>query len=435
MILTEFRPPHRHRNKRDKKLKHCEFIKLLGKIKTYKNSSKHITMIRIRIGSLNALLIAVPLLFSLLYAPAHADSVKDAQELAKQGKHAEALDQLNKFLSTHPKDPQARFQKGVILTEQNKSNEAIKVFSDLTQDYPSLPEPYNNLAVLYFSLGQYDKAKAALESAIRTHPSYATAHENLGDIYAKMASQAYDKALQLDKSNTTAQTKLALVKELFTPGTKGAHSAQVKPYTSKPAVSVVALNTPKIQAAPVPAAAPAIRPIVAAKLSPTPATPPAAGKPAAVSVPVAGTPPPVKTAAVVPPKPVEDAKQASSTKPSAKPYVEQKTEVLRTLNTWAKAWSAGNANGYLAFYGKSFKTPNGEKRADWEQTRKERISKPKSIQVAIVAPEVKFDDATHATVYFKQIYRSDSLQTSTKKTMTLVKAGEKWFILEERVGR
>jgi ketosteroid isomerase-like protein len=32
-----------------------------------------------------------------------------------------------------------------------------------------------------------------------------------------MASQAYDKALQLDKSNASAQTKLALVREIFTP--------------------------------------------------------------------------------------------------------------------------------------------------------------------------------------------------------------------------
>ena len=51
--------------------------------------------------------------------------------------------------------------------------------------------------------------------AIRTHPSYAVAHENLGDIYATLASQAYDKALQLDSSNATARKKLALIKELF----------------------------------------------------------------------------------------------------------------------------------------------------------------------------------------------------------------------------
>ena len=131
-----------------------------------------------------------------------------------------------RYLATSPKDARGRFLKGIILTEQNKPNDAIKVFTELTQDYPELPEPYNNLAVLYASQGQYDKARTALEMAIRTHPSYATAHENLGDIYAKMASQAYDKALQLDKSNTTAQTKLNLIKDLFSAGKPGRTAAK-----------------------------------------------------------------------------------------------------------------------------------------------------------------------------------------------------------------
>src|SRR6266478_4423624 len=94
-------------------------------------------------------------------------------------------------IADNPRDARARFLKGLILTEQNKPNDAIKVFTALTDDYPELPEPYNNLAVLYASQGQYDKARKSLEMAIRTHPSYAIAHENLGDVYAKMASEAY----------------------------------------------------------------------------------------------------------------------------------------------------------------------------------------------------------------------------------------------------
>jgi hypothetical protein len=57
--------------------------------------------------------------------------------------------------------------------------------------------------------------------AIRTHPSYATAHENLGDIYARLASQAYDKALQIDSSNSSAQAKLALIRDLMGGGRRG----------------------------------------------------------------------------------------------------------------------------------------------------------------------------------------------------------------------
>jgi tetratricopeptide (TPR) repeat protein len=146
--------------------------------------------------------------------PVRADDLQDASKFLKAGQHSQALERVNKALKAKPRDPQARFLKGIIVTEQGNSKEAIEIFTKLTQDYPELPEPYNNLAVIYASQGQYEKARAALERSIRTHPSYATAYENLGDVYAKLASQAYDKALQLDSSNSGAKNKLSLVREL-----------------------------------------------------------------------------------------------------------------------------------------------------------------------------------------------------------------------------
>ena len=148
---------------------------------------------------------------------APADDLKEAQKLYNTGKLQPALDKVDAFLKVQPKDPQGRFLKGLVLTEQKKTAEAIQIFTGLNEDYPELPEPYNNLAVLYASQGNYDKAKSALELAINTHPSYATAQENLGDIYAQLASRAYDRALQLDKTNTSAQTKLSMVKEILNP--------------------------------------------------------------------------------------------------------------------------------------------------------------------------------------------------------------------------
>src|SRR6266404_8530342 len=145
---------------------------------------------------------------------ARADDLQEAQQLFKSGQTQQALERVNRALAANPREPQARFLKGLIYTEQGKQQEATEIFTKLTQDYPNLPEPYNNLAVIYASQGQYDKARTALEQSIRTHPSYATAYENLGDVYAKLASQAYDKALQLDSSNSGAKNKLSLVREL-----------------------------------------------------------------------------------------------------------------------------------------------------------------------------------------------------------------------------
>src|SRR5262245_32237881 len=146
---------------------------------------------------------------------AHADELQDINALLKQGQHAKALERVNEYLAQKPADPNARFAKGLILAEQNRTQEAIEVFAALSRDYPDLPEPYNNLAVLYASQGQYDKAREQLEKSIRTHPSYATAYENLGDVYAKLAGQAYDKALQFDSSNSAAKNKLSLIRDFI----------------------------------------------------------------------------------------------------------------------------------------------------------------------------------------------------------------------------
>ncbi|WP_460894952.1 tetratricopeptide repeat protein, partial [Ramlibacter monticola] len=155
-----------------------------------------------------------------------ADEYGDVNQLLRSGKLTEALNKADQYLAGKPKDPQMRFLKGVVLTEAGRPAEAIATFQKLTEDYPELPEPYNNLAVLYAGQGQFDKARASLEMAIRTNPSYATAHENLGDVYAKLASQAYSRALQLDSGNTAVQPKLALIRELFAaPGSRAAPGA------------------------------------------------------------------------------------------------------------------------------------------------------------------------------------------------------------------
>ena len=195
------------------------------------------------------LALSVALLLALqLRAGLAANEYEDASKLFRQGNHSGALAKIETVIAGNPRDARARFLKGLILTEQDKSADAIKIFSALTEDFPELPEPYNNLAVLYASQGQFEKSRKSLEMAIRTHPSYAIAHENLGDVYAKMASEAYDKALLLDSSNAAAQTKLALIKDLFS--SEGAPGK-----ASPPAKVPVAAAAPEIMDKPTPAPA------------------------------------------------------------------------------------------------------------------------------------------------------------------------------------
>ncbi|HEX6003013.1 MAG TPA: tetratricopeptide repeat protein [Burkholderiales bacterium] len=148
-------------------------------------------------------------------AAAQRDGLQRVEQLMRQNDYQRALESVDHYLVSNPRDARGRFLKGVILTEQKKTQEAIKVYTELTQDNPGLPEPYNNLAVLRAALGEYEPARVALEMAVRVRPDYAVAHENLGDIYARMAAQSYEKAAKLDSGNKSAPLKLKQVTALL----------------------------------------------------------------------------------------------------------------------------------------------------------------------------------------------------------------------------
>jgi len=321
---------------------------------------------------------------------AQSDHLQDISRLLKQGQHAQALERVNQYLATRPRDAQGRFLKGLILVEQNKVADAIDVFTRLSQDYPELPEPYNNLAVLYAAQGQYEKARQSLEMSIRTHPSYATAHENLGDVYTKLASQAYDRALQLDSSNSAAQTKLSLVREMILGTNRTAHAAA----RTEPAKAAEASKATVLAAAPKASTAGAPE----ARLAPEPKS--AAGK-----------------------APEKQAGAAAGSEDASKAVL-----------GWAQAWSKKDVDTYLAYYARDFKTPNGEPRSEWEKARRQRITAPKHIQVSVDGIKVSAIDANSAKISFRQHYRSDALKADSGKTLVMVRVDGKWLIQQERVG-
>ena len=361
-----------------------------------------------QLKTLRALAIGLAIGFA---APAFADNLPEVQRLIKQGQYPQAMEKVDAYLSSRPKDAQGRFLKGLIYTEMNKPAEAIAVFTKLSEDYPELPEPYNNLAVLYAQQKQYDKARTALEMAIRTHPSYAIAYENLGDVYAKLASQAYDKALQLDNSNAATQNKLALIRDLITTSGK----ANVKPQAAAPAAAAPAPATAPAPAAPGTAkpAAPATATVVAATqgaaaVAAQPAKPAPAAAPTPTPVPVAAAPTPVKEA----------------TNPASE-------DVVRAVKAWADAWSRKDMKAYLGAYASDFDTPKGMSRKAWEQEREQRIAgKGGKIAVTVDNPVVTIN-GDKATAKFRQHYKATGLSSTTSKTLVLVRSGSKWLIKEE----
>ena len=273
--------------------------------------------------SLKRLILALACVVS---APLYAQStdLDGIRQLARDGKLDTALEQINLQLQQTPGERQLRFLKGVILAEKKQPVKAIEVFRKLTVDFPDLPEPYNNLAVLYASQGDYEQARDALLLAINTHPSYATAHENLGDIYAKMAGVAYDKALSIDTNNATAKHKLNLIDDLFV----GPGDAQSKVAAPEP-VAEPATSTALVESAP-----------------------------------------------------------EQSIQLKTAPLEVDEASVLETVNDWSKDWAAQDVDAYLGHYAARFKPNGGLSYSAWQKQRRSRLTRPEFIRVKISNPVV-----------------------------------------------
>lgn len=324
--------------------------------------------------------------------PARASDFSDIDQLLREGKAAEALTRVERHLATRPKDPQLRLLKGVIQRELGRPNEALVTFTRLSEDHPELPEPHNNIAVIHAAQGQYDKARLALEKALRTHPSYATAHDNLADVYARLAGQAYSKALQLEGASAPAPARLALLRDLGTPtGATGrtAVAAASPPPATKPAAA--------------PAPAPASTPVVTAANS----------KPA-------------QTTVAAPPASTRPAPQTSLPADASR-------EVEQAVRAWAKAWSDRDMTQYLAAYDKAFVLPAQQSRSAWEQDRRARILGKSRITVNLLELQITVK-GNQAVAKFRQDYKADALAILSRKTLELAKTGDRWLIVKESSG-
>lgn len=341
-----------------------------------------------------ALFVVIAVAAAAQTAAPSANDAPEVQRLIKDGQHAQALKLIDDALAKNPKDANMRFRRGVVLSLLDRKNDALAVFQKLVEDHPDMPAPYNNMAVLYGAQGDYEKARGSLERAIRTNPAYATAYQNLGDVYAQLASQAYSKALQLDKTDATVPPKLALLREL----------------ASSPTAAAAAVSTATVAAdKPAAAAAP-------------PAPQPAAA--AATNAAAAATAAPAAAVATATP---------AAAKPTAAPAgANQLGEVEAAVRAWAAAWSKRDVDAYFAAYAPDFSGQQASRKA-WEEERRERIVNRKRIRVAVSQMQISIN-GDRAEARFRQSYSSDSLDVTSRKTLELVRgSGGRWQIRRESV--
>ncbi len=155
-----------------------------------------------------------------VWAAGGQSGLEDARELARSGDTSAAIKRINGMLAESVSESeriQGRYLKGVLLLSDGDSERAAGVFERMIADYPTLPEPYNNLAAIRASDGHYEQARQLLLTLLEIQPDYVVAIENLGDLYARMAADAYQRAETLRPRQPELNAKVQMLEQLFRP--------------------------------------------------------------------------------------------------------------------------------------------------------------------------------------------------------------------------
>ena len=129
-----------------------------------------------------------------------------AISLAVEERYGEARLVLDLLLERDPGSSHARLLHGVLRLHEGDRDEAIDTFRALARDFPDLFEAHNNLAVVYVQEDRLEDARRVLLGILERRPE-AIGYRNLGDIYVKLARDAYARARELGFGTTVVRER------------------------------------------------------------------------------------------------------------------------------------------------------------------------------------------------------------------------------------
>jgi len=186
-----------------------------------------------------------------------------------------------------------------------------------------------------------------------------------------------------------------------------------------------------------PAPPPPPPPVVVASVPESPPPAPASRVAASTPAPAAAAPAPARAPIAAPPAqaraPVSAPAASTASAAPAAQTAQQTKQVQQAVEAWARAWSQKNMPQYLGAYAPSFEPPDGLSRKAWEMERLNRIVSKSKISVNLSKMAIQVHGNT-ATVVFVQSYKADQLVVSGRKTLKMVKRGDRWMISHESVG-
>jgi tetratricopeptide (TPR) repeat protein len=144
--------------------------------------------------------------------PQQADSLAEAETLLQKQQYAEAEQKLATLVSEQAENPQAWFDLGFAQSHLNKTGEAVASYRKAAGLSPKWFEASLNLGVALAKSNDYAAATPVLQHAVTLKPTaggnkaLSKAWQSLAQVLektdAKAAAAAYDKAVELDASQT-----------------------------------------------------------------------------------------------------------------------------------------------------------------------------------------------------------------------------------------
>lgn len=137
-------------------------------------------------------------------------------ELARQGRHDEAVSELQRALQTGENLGETYLALGRSHEVLGRTEKAIKAYSQAIRIKADLTEGYRNLGLAYDRSGQFLNAIRMHMKAIRLSPDDVELRKNLGFAYFNVGSyseaiKAYKQALELDSQDAVIHYNLGLV--------------------------------------------------------------------------------------------------------------------------------------------------------------------------------------------------------------------------------
>ncbi len=329
-------------------------------------------------------------------AQSSAPALNDARRLIQHGQDDEAIGVLGQLLQASPDNFQAWFLLGVTQAKQRRFHDAIASFGKVVALQPKLAEPHNNLAVIYNELGDFRAAVKELEASLQLKPDYATAHENIGDLYVKLAADAYRKALQEDSRPALRQR----YERLLHIHQADDHPSAAETHPGSTVSPGSALQSQKTA-------------IVPTQAPPAPSTAPVPNS--------AKQPPANRVGQTVSPR-VADSAGSQGAIPAA----------MAAVQAWRSAWSRQDVPAYFKAYSDTFDVgPRFKTLKQWQHYKQRVISKRAFIRVTLEHIKAQLLPDGEIKIVFLQHFRSDAFNSDDIKELRLKAGRDGWKIVYE----